>query len=132
MVMEYCGQGDLFHWSELDKDEVIEDEVAEIIFDLMKTLKFLESQKIVHRDIKPENIMWGDDGRIRLTDFGISSQGRNKKTENIFGSMPYMSPESLKGEFSLKSDIWAAGCVLYQLVTGKKPFKKTNPHELQK
>lgn len=132
MVMEYCGQGDLFHWAELDKDEITEDEVAEIIFDLMKTLKFLESQKIVHRDIKPENIMWGDDGRIRLTDFGISSQGRNKKTENIFGSMPYMSPESMKGEFSLKSDIWAAGCVLYQLVTGKKPFKKTNPHELQK
>jgi serine/threonine protein kinase len=65
----------------------------------MKAFKFLESQKIVHRDIKPENIMWGSDGRIRLTDFGTATQGRKKSTM-ICGSMPYMSPEVFKGEFS--------------------------------
>jgi len=43
-----------------------------------------------------------------------------------------MSPEALKGEFSFKSDIWAAGCVLYQMVTGRKTFQKENPIELQK
>lgn len=72
LVMEYCPNGQLLDSYKFDEDNLNERELAAIMNDLFGALKHLQAVKIVHRDIKPENIMWGDDGKIRLTDFGTA------------------------------------------------------------
>ncbi|MBN2725532.1 MAG: serine/threonine protein kinase [Deltaproteobacteria bacterium] len=87
---------------------------------------------IVHRDLKPENIMITRDGEIRLMDFGISRVIENPgitSTGQILGSPAFMAPEIVRGKIAdKKSDIFACGILLYQLVIGELPFKGTNPH----
>jgi class 3 adenylate cyclase/tRNA A-37 threonylcarbamoyl transferase component Bud32 len=93
---------------------------------LLDALEYAHSQGIVHRDIKPANIMIDKTGRLKLTDFGVvkfldNVEGTQAGT--MVGTPGYMSPEQILGtSVSPKSDIFAAGVVLYQLLTGQKPF----------
>ncbi len=93
---------------------------------LLDALDYAHSQGIVHRDIKPANIMIDKAGKLKLTDFGVvkfvdSQEGTQAGT--MVGTPGYMSPEQILGTgVSPKSDIFAAGVILYQLLTGKKPF----------
>jgi len=81
---------------------------------------------IIHRDIKPENIMVDTKGRIKVMDFGIAklkSSGQITKTDRTIGTMAYMSPEQIRGELAdHRSDIWALGVVLYEMLAGEHPF----------
>lgn len=77
---------------------------------------------IAHRDIKPANIMWGDDGHVRLVDFGLALQGKRSMRTHV-GTPYFMPPEIIQSKSYGKScDIWSLGCVLYMLVTGQLPF----------
>ena len=97
-----------------------------LMIDLLSALDYAHSQGIVHRDIKPANIMLEQSGRLKLTDFGVvkmldSQEGTQAGT--MVGTPGYMSPEQVLGtKVSPQSDIFAAGVVLYQLLTWKKPF----------
>lgn len=86
---------------------------------------------IVHRDIKPHNILVTDSGRVKVTDFGIAQMMSSVTITNsgtIVGSVHYFSPEQAKGGVtSSKSDIYSAGCVLYEMVTGHVPFEGDSP-----
>lgn len=86
---------------------------------------------IVHRDIKPHNILVTDNGRVKVTDFGIAQMMSSVTITNsgtIVGSVHYFSPEQAKGgSTSSKSDIYSVGCVLYEMVTGKVPFEGDTP-----
>lgn len=86
---------------------------------------------IVHRDIKPHNILVMDNGRIKVTDFGIAqimSSITITNSNTIVGSVHYFSPEQAKGgSTSVKSDIYSAGVVLYEMVTGRLPFEGETP-----
>lgn len=86
---------------------------------------------IVHRDIKPHNILVMDNGRIKVTDFGIAQIMSSVTITNsgtIVGSVHYFSPEQAKGgTTSVKSDIYSAGVVLYEMITGKVPFEGESP-----
>lgn len=98
----------------------------DLMIKLLDALDYAHSQGIVHRDIKPANIMIDKVGKLKLTDFGVvkfvdSQEGTQAGT--MVGTPGYMSPEQILGtSVSPKSDIFAAGVVLYQLLTGQKPF----------
>ena len=79
----------------------------------------------MHRDIKPDNIFLGFEGKIKIGDFGISKKFETKKkhTNGLVGTPNYISPEIAKGEsYSFKTDLWAIGCVLYELCFLEKAF----------
>ncbi len=91
---------------------------------------------VLHRDVKPENIMIRNDGVVKLTDFGIAQMidlQRMTVTGQLLGSPAYMAPEHVQGGMlDFRTDVFALGIVLYQLVTGELPFHGKNPHEILK
>ena len=99
---------------------------AEIVLGILSGLSYLHTRKpaIIHRDLKPDNVLLQGE-TPRLTDFGISRALKTAsylQTQRIAGTMPYMAPEAFDGHFSPRTDIWAAGVVLYQLLSGTLPF----------
>lgn len=109
---------------------------AMITAQVCRALAHAHSFGILHRDVKPENIMIRADGVVKLTDFGIAQMldmQRMTVTGQLLGSPAYMSPEHLEGKpLDFRTDIFAVGVVLYQLVVGELPFRGRNPHELLK
>jgi serine/threonine protein kinase len=88
-------------------------------------LDFAHQHKIIHRDIKPANLMLAPDDTLKITDFGTAKilQFGAMQTAQIIGTPSYMSPEQIKGRpVDGRSDIFSLGVVLYELVTGQKPF----------
>ncbi|MDP1674118.1 MAG: protein kinase [Burkholderiales bacterium] len=104
-------------------------EIGEIIRQLLDGLGYAHAQGVVHRDIKPSNILINDDGRIKISDFGIAHLDSSSLTQvgEIMGSPGYMSPEQFTGEEpDARTDIYSAGVIAYELLTGRKPFTGSN------
>jgi serine/threonine-protein kinase len=95
-------------------------------------LQYAHERQIIHRDIKPANIMVLNDGRVKITDFGIARMRTNEvktMTGMILGSPKYMSPEQVSGKRAdTRSDIFSLGVVLYEMLTGTSPFVADNIH----
>ena len=89
---------------------------------------------IIHRDIKPQNVMILEDGRVKITDFGIAMALNNNEltqTNSVMGSVHYLPPEQASGNSSTtKSDIYSLGILMFELLTGKVPFKGENAVEI--
>lgn len=101
------------------------------ITQVLRALQHAHDRGIVHRDIKPQNIMLFSDGTIKVMDFGIArfsrSDGKTLSDKTI-GSVHYISPEQARGDITdEKSDIYSVGVMLYEMLTGKKPFDAENP-----
>ena len=109
---------------------------AMIILQVGRALAHAHAGSILHRDVKPENIMIRADGIVKLMDFGISHMvdlERLTVTGQLLGSPAYMAPEHVEGRpLDYRTDVFAAGIVLYQLSVGKLPFEGKNPHEVLK
>jgi tRNA A-37 threonylcarbamoyl transferase component Bud32 len=109
---------------------------AMVVQQIGRALAHAHAHGILHRDVKPENVMIRSDGVVKLTDFGISQMldvQRLTVTGQLLGSPAYMSPEHVEGKpLDFRTDVFAAGIVLYQLTVGKLPFEGRNPHEILK
>ena len=109
-------------------------EVMDIITQLLDGVKCAHDSYIIHRDIKPQNVLILDDGTVKITDFGIATALNNNEltqTNSVMGSVHYLPPEQANGKNStVKSDIYSIGIMMYELLTGKLPFKGDNAVEI--
>jgi eukaryotic-like serine/threonine-protein kinase len=126
IVMEFVQGEDLKHFLDKGKRFSLE-QTAFMMADLLAALSYAHQHKIIHRDIKPANMLLTKEGRIKLTDFGvarITDSGEATKTSGgTVGTLKYMSPEQVAGKgVDHSSDLFSAGIVLYQLLTGVRPF----------
>ncbi|XP_022061680.1 calcium/calmodulin-dependent protein kinase kinase 1 isoform X1 [Acanthochromis polyacanthus] len=126
MVFELMRKGPVM---EVPTDEPLSEEQARLYFrDVILGMEYLHYQKIVHRDIKPSNLLLGDDGHVKIADFGVSNQfeGNDALLSSTAGTPAFMAPETLSDKrksFSGKAlDVWAMGVTLYCFVFGKCPF----------
>lgn len=131
MAMQLLPGGSLA--SELRKRGVFPwQEVVRIGLAVCSALEHAHEHGIIHRDLKPSNLLLTDDGRLKLADFGIArdtdATGLTAEGKTV-GTFAYMSPELIRGfpPACPKTDLYALGCVLFQLLTGRPPFESDNP-----
>ncbi|XP_055270772.1 serine/threonine-protein kinase Nek10 isoform X3 [Moschus berezovskii] len=119
------------HFSSLKekRHHFAEERLWKIFIQLCLALRYLHKEKrIIHRDLTPNNIMLGDKDRVTVTDFGLAKQKQeSSRLTSVVGTILYSCPEVLKSEpYGEKADVWAAGCILYQMATLEPPFYSTN------
>ena len=105
-------------------------EALHFITQIMRALSHAHSRGIIHRDIKPQNIMVLRDGSVKVTDFGIAclTSASQTLTQEALGSVHYISPEQARGShIDARADIYSAGVVLYEMLTGRLPFDGDTP-----
>jgi tetratricopeptide (TPR) repeat protein len=109
---------------------------AELLATLARAVRAAHTAGIVHRDLKPSNVLFGADGVPRITDFGLAkrleSDSHQTETGQVMGSPSYMAPEQARGhsrDVGPPADIYALGAILYEMLTGRPPFKGATPME---
>ena len=128
IVMELVNGKSLFHHLQGEARFGLK-EIGELIRQLLDGLGYAHVQGVVHRDIKPSNILINDDGRLKLTDFGIARIDTSTLTQmgEIMGSPGYMSPEQFLGtDIDARGDIYSVGVIAYELLAARRPFTGNN------
>lgn len=130
IVMEYVNGKTLKQFIR-EKGQLSIEESLDIAIKIAEALNHAHENHIVHRDIKPHNILVTEDGRVKVTDFGIARAATTStvtNTSNVIGSVHYFSPEQARGGYTdEKSDIYSLGIVMYEMVTGRVPFQGDSP-----
>src|SRR5690349_8556719 len=132
MVMEWV-EGRLLRQILIEQKKLPIDRAIRIALGICESLEYIHSKGVVHRDLKPENIMVDPDDHVKLIDFGIAgSVGMRRltfaKLTQAMGTPDYISPEQVKGKRGdARSDLYALGVMLYEMLTGKVPFQGPNP-----
>ncbi|DAZ95911.1 TPA: hypothetical protein N0F65_012622 [Lagenidium giganteum] len=127
-LLEYLSGGELLDRLLFEGRQVgLNEEAARFyLADMLNAVEYLHAQQLVHRDLKPENMVVSkDDGHLRLVDFGTAKNMADTTLNgpNFVGTPEYMSPETIDNKsVSYASDIWALGCITFQLLTGETPF----------
>lgn len=133
-VMEYVNGYNVGEWLKRKKIIPVQDALV-VVESVVAALDYAwRSAGLIHCDIKPENIMVDQDGTIKVADLGLSltqDSDLSQPSDEIAGTPGYISPEQVQGEEKLdcRTDIYALGCCLYQMVTGRRPFVELSDHE---
>jgi len=132
MVMEHIEGTDLEKI--LDKSSTLEIKTALKYFkQILSALAFAHQKSVIHRDIRPSNILINLDDDVKIADFGTSTLLQEKQFATTkIGSPPYMAPEQFEGKAVFASDIYSAGSLFYEMVTGFPPIVLANPMEIYK
>jgi serine/threonine protein kinase len=132
MVMEWV-DGRLLREVLFQEGSLSPDRATRIALAVCSALDYIHARGVVHRDLKPENVMIDAEDRVKLIDFGIAAKAGARrltigKLSNIMGTAEYISPEQVKGKRGdARSDLYALGIMLYEMLTGNTPFRGSNP-----
>ena len=119
-----------------EKGSLTVEQTFQLITPVLSALSAAHRIGIIHRDIKPENILISKDGRIKVADFGLArniTMGQTMTAESsvVLGSVSYLSPEQVqRGVADARSDIYAVGIVLFEMLTGSKPYSGETPIQI--
>ncbi|MGB6279660.1 MAG: protein kinase [Syntrophobacteria bacterium] len=98
-----------------------------ILLQLVDIVAYAHKHRIVHRDVKPENVVVRRDSVVKLLDYGVAKELKEKDiSSTMVGSRPFMAPEQISGESQIASDVWALGIIMYAVYTGYLPFYHDN------
>jgi len=135
IVLEYIKKGNLYKYTQSMPNRVLDAATtANFVVDLVSSLYYLHNMNppIIHRDIKPENLLLGNNGQLKLTDFGGSNYLKGSVRFTTCGTQIYHSPEMLsKGGYDTRVDIWAIGVLIFELMVGRPPFKSDGEHSME-
>lgn len=127
--MEYADNGTLAHYLSKQESSLEEKVILMMFQQIVAAIRHIHSHNILHRDLKTDNIFLTKEGVIKIGDFGISKimGSGNNGAQTVLGTPYYISPEMCEGKsYSFKSDIWALGCILYEVACLQKTFEGTN------
>src|SRR5713226_5890895 len=131
MVMEWV-DGRLLRKIIDEQGKLVPERAVQLALRILDALEYIHSRGVVHRDLKPENVMVDNNDHIKLIDFGIAANAKSRrltfaKLSQTMGTPDYISPEQVKGKRGdARSDLYALGVMLYEMLTGKVPFTGPN------
>ena len=129
LVMDYVGEGKTLDEFCRGNELLPAKRVGEIVYQCARALDYSHYHGVIHRDVKPSNILMTEQGRAKITDFGIAQRNTLDETQiiGILGSPSYMSPEQVRQEdLNPQTDVYSLGIVMYELLTGEPPFRAAN------
>ncbi|KAA6397287.1 MAG: putative NEK kinase [Streblomastix strix] len=133
ILQEYCTNGNLRKQIEKMKSwDAQQREVTSILYmlEILSGIQVLHSKNIIHRDLKPENFLMDEDENIKIDNFGLALKLASEYYDKTAGTKIYTSPEALINKMAtFQSDIWAAGVIIIELITGTHPFEGRNEDE---
>jgi len=128
LMLDICAGGDLFELMQKHSlSEWTEDSIRHVMKQIFRALEYIHARNIIHRDVKAENVLCVKPDEfppsIKLCDFGVSRVVMNQSARSFVGTGSYLAPEILlRNRYGSSVDIWAAGCLLYRLLTGRMAF----------
>ena len=125
LVMEFCSGKELYHRL-VRKSCYSETDAAKTTYEMLLAINYLHEHDVVHRDIKLENFLYEDESekaKLKLIDFGFSRIMQHERLHASCGSIHYVAPEVLTGDYDSQCDLWSLGVVVYMLLSGSLPFE---------